>query len=275
MLKTIRALLYIYLVSTVMIILWIILGQTVPMWVTPLLTLIAFAFALSHGSVYLGWKPVLGLLGITFGVGLLSESLGVLTGWVYGAYHYTERLGPLFLGLVPYLIPVAWFMMIYPSYVIADQLIPAQESVRHRFLWVAALGAVIMTSWDLVMDPLMVAGKHWIWETPGVYFGIPLQNYRGWWATAFIVFTAFGWYFRERIGPQHPSPKFTRLATLSYAITGSSNVITAWVSGLGGPALAGFFAMVPWVLMSLFISRFQSQRNPTNEEESVPLRSHD
>lgn len=275
MLKTIRALLYIYLISTVMIILWIVLGQTVPMWVTPLLTLAAFAFALSHGAVYLGWKPVLGLLGITFGVGLLSESLGVLTGWVYGAYHYTERLGPLFLGLVPYLIPIAWFMMIYPSYVIADQLIPAQESVRHRFLWVAALGAVIMTSWDLVMDPLMVAGKHWIWETPGAYFGIPLQNYRGWWVTAFIIFTAFGWYFRERIRPQHPYPKFTRLATLSYAITGSSNVITAWVSGLGGPALAGFFAMVPWVLMSLFNSRFQSRRNPTNEEESVPPRSHD
>ena len=47
------------------------------------------------------------------------------TGWVYGPYHYTDQLGPKFLGLVPYLIPVAWFMMSYPSFVIADRLVPS------------------------------------------------------------------------------------------------------------------------------------------------------
>ena len=65
------------------------------------------------------------LLALVFVVSLLFESVGVATGWVYGPYHYTDKLGPKFLGLVPYLIPVAWFMMSYPSFVIADRLVPS------------------------------------------------------------------------------------------------------------------------------------------------------
>ena len=96
------------------------LGYRYSPFFTPLLSLLAFSFALLHGSVRLGWRKTLLLLALTFGVSLLFESVGVATGWVYGPYHYTDKLGPMFLGLVPYLIPVAWFMMTYPSYVIAS-----------------------------------------------------------------------------------------------------------------------------------------------------------
>ena len=58
-------------------------------------------------------------------------------------------------------------------------------------LSVAAVGAVIMTAWDLAMDPMMVAGEHWVWDVPGAYFGIPLQNYWGWWLTIFVTFILF------------------------------------------------------------------------------------
>lgn len=84
---------------------------------TQLLTLLAFGFALTHGSQRLGWRWALALLAITFAVSLTLESVGVATGLVYGPYHYTPKLGPKFLGLVPLLIPVAWFMMTYPSLV--------------------------------------------------------------------------------------------------------------------------------------------------------------
>ena len=47
------------------------------------------------------------------------EEAGVLTGLVYGPYHYTATLGP-WLGSVPILIPLAWFMLVYPSYVVAN-----------------------------------------------------------------------------------------------------------------------------------------------------------
>jgi uncharacterized membrane protein len=82
-------------------------------------------------------------------------------------YHYTDKLGYQFLWLAPLLIPIAWFMLSYPSFIIANRLIPPGKSLWAWRLSVAAVGAVIMTAWDLAIDPVMVAGEHWIWENQG------------------------------------------------------------------------------------------------------------
>ena len=214
---------------------------------TPLLSLLAFTFALLHAGQSLGWRRALLLLALTFAVSLLFESVGVATGWIYGAYHYTDKLGPKFLGLVPYLIPVAWFMMTYPTYVIAQRILPA----RVGRLALAGVGALIMTAWDLAMDPMMVAGGHWVWDQPGAYFDVPLQNYCGWWLTIFVAFLLF--LLLGKIQPGEALPwegSFTRLAVISYAVTGLSSILVDLQSGLGGPALAGLFAMLPWVVLA-------------------------
>ncbi len=216
---------------------------------TPLLTLLAFIFALLHSYLNLGWKQAALLLALTFAVSLLFECVGVATGWVYGAYHYTNKLGTKFLGLVPLLVPVAWFMMTYPSYVIAYSIIPA---VKKTWLWrllLAGLGAIIMTAWDLALDPLMVAGGHWVWEEPGAYFGVPLHNFLGWWLTIFATFWLFLAIARVKPGELITSSPFGRLAIWGYAVTGLSSLLADFEFGLDGPALVGIFAMLPWVIL--------------------------
>ena len=249
--RTTIALLILYALLTIYPIASIAIGKAPSSHVTQVSTLAGFAFAVLHSGQREGWGRGLRLLALVFGVSLLFESIGVATGLVYGPYHYTNKLGPLFLGLVPYLIPVAWFMMSYPSFVIADRLIPHAWKRWKRILSVAAVGGLVMTAWDLVMDPIMVASGHWVWDdllskSNGAYLGIPLQNFWGWWLT---VFTTFVLYLLISGKATRPADnKFDHLAVLSYLVTAMGIVIISLVSKSGELALIGFFAMMPWII---------------------------
>jgi putative membrane protein len=246
--RIIIALLILYALLTVYPIVSIAFHQTPSRFLSFVTTLIGFTFALLHASHREGWERALRLLGLVFGVSLLFESIGVATGWIYGIYgpyHYSDKLGPLFLGLVPILILVAWFLMSYPSFVIADWLVPADWKRWQRLLAVAAVCGLAMTAWDLVMDPIMVAGGYWVWDTNGAYFGIPLQNYWGWWLTVFITFALY--LLMSGKVEKSTEAKFDRLAVLSYLVTALGVVAVSLVSGAGALAMIGFFAMMPWV----------------------------
>ncbi|OQA38762.1 MAG: hypothetical protein BWY52_03220 [Chloroflexi bacterium ADurb.Bin325] len=230
---------------------------------TPLTTLLAFVFVLLHASLRWNWRAALTLFAISFVVSLAYESLGVATGLVYGPYHYTAKLGPKFLGLVPYIIPAAWFMMMYPSLVIAERIAP-RAAGWPRGLSVAAIGGLVMTAWDVVMDPMMVRGEHWVWEAGGPYFGIPLQNYWGWWLTVFSVFLV-NWLATRRANlPLRDQDD--RLAVVSYSLIGLSNVCIALapdvVQQVGGAGLAGLFAMAPWAIVGWLQARARSSPIP-------------
>ena len=222
------------------------LQQPFPVFITPISTLTGFTFALLLAGQREGWERALRFLAIVFGISLLFESVGVATGLVYGPCHYTNKLGPLFLGLVPYLIPVAWFMMSYPSFVIADRLVPSAWKNWQRVLGMAAVGGLAMTAWDTIMDPIMFSAGNWIWERGGAYFGIPLQNFWGWWLTVFTTFAMYLWLFRK--GSKGVEIGSDWQALVSYLITGLSIIIISLLSGTGGLALIGFFTMMPWVI---------------------------
>jgi len=226
-------------------------------WLTPVNTVVLFIFALLHGLQRFGWKRILMMFVTVSAVSLAFESVGVATGKIYGGYHYTDQLGPKFLGLVPYLIPIAWFMMMYASYLMADLIIPAGYGGRFgRLLLVAAVSGVAMTAWDLSMDPMMVGGGHWIWETPGAYFGIPLQNFLGWWVTTFAALMVYlilaDFLFRKPVDIEAVPVSW---AIYAYTILGISTIWVDYIFDLAGPATVGLFAMLPWVIASLVQAR--------------------
>jgi putative membrane protein len=99
------------------------------------------------------------------------------------------------------------------------------------------------------MDPVMVAGGHWVWGTNGAYFGIPLQNYWGWWLTAFTTFALYLLISGKM--EKSAEARFDRLAATSYLVTALGIVAVSLVSGAGALALIGFFAMMPWVASGL------------------------
>jgi uncharacterized membrane protein len=216
---------------------------------TAILTFLAFLFAFLHAGQREGWRKAILLVVIVFATGLLFESVGVATGLVYGPYHYSDTLGPKFLNLVPFLIPLAWTFMMYPSLVIADSFASKSRTRFKRWMVVAAIGGLVMTAWDVVMDPLMVKGGNWVWEINGAFFGVPLQNYFGWWLTTFVSLMLYQ-AVTDRI-KESPVGIPDRWVVYSYMITTVSSVTMALIVGMEGPALAGIFAILPWLIVGI------------------------
>ena len=108
--------------------------------------------------VGLRWVPALVVAGA---LSLGMELLGTATGFPFGEYRYTELLGHRLGGLVPVLIPFSWFMMGFPSYVLARRMVRGRLSRP-------ALGAALLTIWDLTLDPAMSAlTPYWVWFATG------------------------------------------------------------------------------------------------------------
>jgi uncharacterized membrane protein len=180
-------------------------------------TLVFALFAVTHCIALEGLPRAALFFGVSAVVSYLMEEIGVRTGLVYGAYHYGAQLGAK-LGHVPVIIPLAWFMMIYPSWVVAGALV---DGINTRSLFGVSARAVVaaltMTAWDMVMDPGMAAGGNWIWEKGGVYFGVPPQNYVGWLTTTFLVYWIVAWLWRRPVRKNVVTKMFHVLPIIAYA----------------------------------------------------------
>ena len=185
---------------------------------------------------------VVAALALVAGATLLIEAVGVETGLIFGDYHYSDALWPK-IGHVPMLILAAWMMMLGPSWAVAETLLPdrVKQGIGGRAGF-SAVAAGAITAWDLYLDPQMTMFGLWQWQWGGLYFGIPLQNFAGWWGTAFLV----TFLLRPDGVPR------THLL-LVYTITWLMQAVGLGVMfGRPWPALAGFigmglFAVPAWI----------------------------
>jgi putative membrane protein len=160
------------------------------------MTLFFTGFVIVHACYLLGWRRGLAFFLATAGIGLVFEYVGVRTGVVFGRYAYTGVLGWKLLGEVAWPIPLAYFMVLYPATLMANLLLQGTP-VTARLPWAwsacaALLAGLIMSAWDLTMDPYMVGQQHaWVWLDGGPYFGIPFRNFGGWVLTTFAAGMAY------------------------------------------------------------------------------------
>ena len=125
-------------------------------------------------------------------ISLGSELAGTTAGLPFGAYHYTDGLGAKWLGHVPVLIPLSWFFMGVPSYLLARRALPVVLRRRPAGRTLAILGgSLVLLAWDLALDPAMSwITKYWVWGSEGPYYGMPLLNLLGWYVTGLAIMGA-------------------------------------------------------------------------------------
>lgn len=210
---------------------------------------------------FLLYLPVLGMrrsvLFLLWGslIGAAAELLGTQTGVPFGAYEYTDLLGAQIAGHVPWFIPPSWYAMSVLSYDLAGRLQVGR--------WARIVTAsVFMVLWDVALDPAMTAGAHsgwsfWTYANGGVFFGMPLVNWLGWFVTSVVIM----WGFDRLLGGLDHA---ARWAPLLYTV----NVLfPVFICFAYGAALAGFLGLV--ALAGVFVA----VRSRGGEFIPEPLRS--
>jgi putative membrane protein len=130
---------------------------------------------------------ILSILSI-FLIGMITESLGVNYGLIFGDYEYGNNLGFKLFG-VPYLIGVNWIILTAISANIASFLTKNRSVVL-----TIIIGTLLMLAMDFVMEP--IAPKLDMWRFKNLV--VPPSNYLGWLFVGLLTQTLYNLYFRQK-----------------------------------------------------------------------------
>jgi putative membrane protein len=202
------------------------------------IVLLGSGVSVSHAAISRGARTGLGVLALVAVVAVLVEALGLATGVPYGEYSYSDALGPTLLG-VPFLVPLAWLLMAWPSWVLAARLAPRSRPAR------VLIAAYVFAAWDVVLDPQMVQAGYWRWARPhpglpGIDT-VPLTNLAGWLLAGLVLMTLLellAGRATSRGGDAAP------LLVLGWMTLGGALAHAGWL-GLPGSAIWGVLLALP------------------------------
>jgi uncharacterized membrane protein len=225
------------------------------------IVLLGAASSVVHAGLSRGYRTGLGVLLLVAVAAIAFEAVGLATGIPYGSYTYSDALGPTLLG-VPFLVPLAWLMMAWPSWVLAARLTRPVRSGLRRPVRIA-VAAAVFAAWDVVLDPQMVSAGYWTWAdpTPGLpgIDTVPLTNLVGWLLAGTVLMALLDVLVRRTSVPGAPLiGDAAPLLALTWMTLGGALAHVGWL-GLPGSAAWGAGLAVP-VLVVLAVQHRRSRR---------------
>lgn len=167
--------------------------------------LLAYFFAC---TLHLGLKRALLFAIAGYCIAWTSEYSSIHNGIPYGLYYYihTTRGRELWVLGVPFMDSMSFVFLSYASYSLAlFALSPAirdrgiylleNNAIRHS-MKVRLLGAFFCMCLDVIIDPVALQGSRWFlgqiygYTERGIYFGIPISNFIGWFIVGFFLIYA-------------------------------------------------------------------------------------
>ena len=165
---------------------------------------------------------------------LFIEDYALKTGIIFGQYTFTDYFGYRITPRLPLLVIILWQSLLFPafslSYFVINNFI--RSSGYGKMILQIILASLLITGFDIISEPIAVLYGHQLWHhvayfsnncdsyTPQpdwvystlddvaskhhqwnyyYYYGIPLQNFFGWFLTSmfiYILFTSFIFYFK-------------------------------------------------------------------------------
>lgn len=235
------------------------------------LFLAAFLFSAQR---LLGWRRTGLFFLISWATAFLCEFSSTRTGIPFGSYYYTgSTVGQeLYISNVPFMDSLSFTFLLYASYCMALLfLLPADSQSptgRHPLRLqfdleartsrpVILVTALFYAFIDVVIDPVALRGDRWFlgqiygYTYPGVYFGVPVENFIGWAVVGLIALSRYGLVDRKLSAlsdsamSHSPVTKKVLLGCgLYYSVLVFNLAITFWI---GEPllGLTGLFIYLP------------------------------
>ena len=208
-------------------------------------------FAYFHGAASLGRRAILVFFALFLVVGNVIENTGVVTGFPFGHYYFTDRMGPKFFH-VPILLGLAYLGMGYISWTLAVLILRNQKE-EEPFAWfrviaIPMMAALLMVAWDLSQDAVWSTIQQcWVWSQGGAYFGVPLSNFFGWFLSTYIFFQLFALYLRRCSSDPNALPaRYRQPAILFYLLCAAGNLVLLFVKVPANLAAISDAAGVSW-----------------------------
>ncbi len=224
-------------------------GGTVRDAVSWTIVLLGSTVSVVHAVVSRGARTGAGVLLATAATAVVFESVGLATGFPYGEYTYSDDLGPTLLG-VPFLVPLAWLMMAWPSWLLAHRLTRGGRRAAR-----VGVAAAVFAAWDVVLDPQMVQAGYWTWahpqpSLPGIDT-VPLTNLAGWLLAGLVLMTLLDLLVARTALEPPRTGDGAPLLVLGWMTLGGAVAHAGWL-GLPGSAAWGVLLAVP-VLVALAV----------------------
>lgn len=182
---------------------------------------IFLAFYLVLAITHIGWKRTAFYTVLAYFVAFACEWSSAVSPWgfPFGVYRYINVTGDreLWIAGVPFMDSLSFSFLSYISWEVAillcgrvqaswrDVQIMNRTAVRSSWA-VTVVAAVLMTYLDIIIDPLTIRGERWflgkIYYYPegGIYFGITIANFLGWFFLCLAILRLYLW-LEKRLFP--------------------------------------------------------------------------
>ncbi len=241
-------------------------------------------------SLHLGVRRML-LFGVAgYAIAWISEFSSIHTGFPYGLYYYIEatRGREMWVFGVPLMDSLSYVFLAYASYSLAVFIIaPIRLSTSALYvletrkirqsLFTALLGTFLFVYLDIIIDPVALHGHDWFlgqiygYPTGGVYFGVPLSNFAGWFVTGFLMIFALQRIDR-RLDPEtsfEPGQHFPWRYLIGPGLYFSVLVFNLFMTFFIGEYTMGwvgiFIVLLPAVLVATIVKIKLAPRDPREE----------
>lgn len=133
---------------------------------------------------------------------VIIENIAILTGFPYSKFVYSNLMGPKFL-FAPITLPFSWV----PIFILALVIVHKIKNKLHKII----LGGLLMTYFDLVLDPGATNIGFWIWETKTGFYNVPYVNFLGWIFTSITMFILWEFIY-PKFAPKIKDQKYLLLS---------------------------------------------------------------